>query len=114
VLDGFGFDTTSWHAGAIRHSDWSRKVCFAGVGPGEVLMGARKVVGLAQRRTREFTLFQCCALLAWNPAPLLDLLVLSEEEKVAAGGALAGAAAGLGAGLGPVLPDALVEVLSRY
>jgi lipoate---protein ligase len=113
ALGGLGFDT-SWHAGAIRHSDWSRKVCFAGVGPGEVLVGERKVVGLAQRRTRELTLFQCCALLAWNPVALLDLLVLSEAERAAAQGAVAGAATGLGEGFGPVLVDTLLETLSHY
>jgi lipoate-protein ligase A len=40
------------HAGGMVQSDWSSLVCFAGVGPGEVLVGARKLVGLSQRRTR--------------------------------------------------------------
>jgi lipoate-protein ligase A len=110
ALGALGFDAR-WHAGAIQHSVWSRKVCFAGVGPGEVLVGERKVVGLSQRRTREFTLFQCCALLTWNPGALLDLLVLSEEEKAAAAGPVAVAAVGIGADVGPALADALVEVL---
>ena len=103
-----------WHDGAIQHSDWSRRMCFAGIGPGEVLVGARKVVGLAQRRTREFTLFQCCALLTWNPQALLELLALSEAERASAAGSVAEAAAGIGAGLGPALPDALLEAFSRH
>jgi lipoate-protein ligase A len=40
------------HDGAMRCSDWSDLVCFAGVGPGEVLLGGDKLVGLSQRRTR--------------------------------------------------------------
>jgi lipoate-protein ligase A len=113
ALGGLGLDAR-WHDGAIRHTDWSRRVCFAGVGPGEVLVEGRKVVGLAQRRTREFTLFQCCALLAWNPGALLDLLALSAEERAAAEGPVAEAAAGIGAELASALPDAFVETLARY
>ena len=38
---------------------WSELVCFAGVGPGEVLLGAGKLVGLSQRRTRHGIRVQC-------------------------------------------------------
>lgn len=40
------------HRGGMESSPWSDLVCFAGVGPGEVLTGAGKLVGLSQRRTR--------------------------------------------------------------
>ena len=40
------------HRGGMRCSDWSDLVCFSGVGPGEVLIGTDKLVGLSQRRTR--------------------------------------------------------------
>ncbi len=40
------------HRGGMQCSDWSDLVCFAGVGPGEVLVGSDKLVGLSQRRTR--------------------------------------------------------------
>lgn len=40
------------HCGAMSCSEWSDLVCFAGVGPGEVLVDAAKLVGLSQRRTR--------------------------------------------------------------
>jgi lipoate-protein ligase A len=43
----------SVHAGAVLSSPWSDHVCFAGIGPGEVLAGGRKLVGLSQRRTRD-------------------------------------------------------------
>ena len=38
---------------------WCPLVCFAGVGPGEVLAGGRKLVGISQRRTRAGARFQC-------------------------------------------------------
>ena len=70
-----------WHAGPFRPSPWSRLVCFAGLGPGEVATGGRKVVGMSQRRTRDGSLFSCAALLAWAPAPLLDVLALEQEAR---------------------------------
>ena len=47
------------HRGAPRHADLGRAVCFAGIGSGEVGVGDRKVVGLSQRRTRDWARFQC-------------------------------------------------------
>lgn len=40
------------HQGGMECSVWSDLVCFSGVGPGEVLLGSDKLVGLSQRRTR--------------------------------------------------------------
>lgn len=40
------------HRGGMECSVWSDLVCFAGIGPGEVLVGSDKLVGLSQRRTR--------------------------------------------------------------
>ncbi len=51
-------------------------VCFAGRGPGEVFCAERKVVGLSQWRSREGSLFLCCAYVAWRPQALVDLLEL--------------------------------------
>jgi lipoate-protein ligase A len=56
-------------------------VCFAGVGPGEVLIGARKLVGLAQWRSRQGALVHGCVYRHWEPAPLLALLSLDEEPR---------------------------------
>ena len=53
---------------------WCRQICFAGIGPGEVTVDGRKVVGLAQRRTRAGALFQCAALLRWDPAEMVRLV----------------------------------------
>lgn len=40
------------HDGGMVATAWSELVCFAGLGPGEVLAGGAKLVGLSQRRTR--------------------------------------------------------------
>src|SRR5690606_5160197 len=44
--------TVAVHAGGMVCTPWSDLVCFAGIGPGEVLVDGRKFVGLSQRRTR--------------------------------------------------------------
>jgi lipoate-protein ligase A len=36
----------------MRDTAWSELVCFAGLGPGELSLDGRKLVGLSQRRTR--------------------------------------------------------------
>jgi lipoate---protein ligase len=62
------------HNTTMRHAPFSDVVCFAGLGPGEVTLDGAKVVGISQRRTREYTLFQCGLLQKWNPQPLVELL----------------------------------------
>jgi lipoate-protein ligase A len=59
-------DSDVWR-GAMRRSTWSDRACFAGLGPGEVTLQGRKVVGVAQRRTRGGALFQCAALIGDPP-----------------------------------------------
>ncbi len=79
---------------------WSHAVCFAGVGPGEVVRGQGKVVGMAARRTRHWALFQCAVPLLWDPRAYVDLLGL----PAAATGSLASVASPVAA----VDGDALV------
>lgn len=62
------------HTGAMIRTDASVQVCFAGVGPGEVMWRGRKVVGMSQRRTREGARFQCAIYRHWEPGPLHRLL----------------------------------------
>lgn len=69
------------HEGHSVTNGWSRTVCFAGLGPGEVTLDGAKVVGMCQRRAREGALFQCAALLDWQPRRLLDRLVLDDDER---------------------------------
>jgi len=101
----------AWHSGAMERTAWSPWVCFAGLGPGEVTAGGRKVVGLSQRRTREGALFQCCAVRRWEPERLLDLLALSDDDRRRAGAELAEVATGVGGDLD--LVGGLVDALAR-
>ena len=55
-------------------SDWCPLVCFAGIGPGEVLLDGVKLVGISQRRSRPGSRFQCAVHTAWRPAALVALL----------------------------------------
>jgi lipoate-protein ligase A len=64
--------------GVVRCTPWCKAVCFGGLGPGEVHVNQRKVVGIAQRRTRESALFQCAVYRRWDPAPLVHALGLPE------------------------------------
>jgi len=49
-------------------------VCFAGIGPGEVSVEGRKLVGISQRRTRGWARIQTLAHQRWQPALLAELL----------------------------------------
>ena len=78
ALRSLGLTATS-HRGPMVCTAWCREVCFAGLGPGEITVDGRKAVGIAQRRTRAGSLFQCAALLRWEPAPIVELLDLPIE-----------------------------------
>ena len=102
------------HEGAPVRTEWSSRVCFAGLGPGEVTVGGRKAVGLSQRRTRAGARFQCLVLAAWDPAPLLDVLALDPGERVAGARALADVATGVGRDrLGPLAAAVLTTIEGR-
>jgi lipoate-protein ligase A len=68
------------HRGPMVSSPLSGLVCFSGLGPGEVTVAGRKVIGVAQRRTRTRTLIQIGVLLRWDPGRLLDALGVDDEE----------------------------------
>lgn len=103
----------SVHRGAMQRTRWSSKLCFAGLGPGEVLVGGRKVVGISQRRDKQAASFHAMALLRFDAASSVAALALDHrarreaiaelEEGVAAltvdAGALESALLGVLAGL---------------
>lgn len=70
-----------------RADELGRLVCFAAVGPGEITVDGRKVVGFSQRRTRAGSRFQSAALLRWDPDELLG--VLDERQVRMAGDTVA-------------------------
>lgn len=96
------------HGGALVRTAWSATVCFAGLGPGEVLLGDRKLVGMSQRRTRAGARFQCAVPRSWDPEPLRALLTAPIPA-----GALDRAGAGIGHTVSvDTVVDALVGALS--
>ena len=98
-----------WRAGLVR-TPWSDRVCFAGLGAGEVTVGGAKVVGMSQRRTRAGALFQCAVPVTWDPSELLDLLALDSDVRALGAAELAGAALGVG---GDVARRLVPEFLDR-
>lgn len=87
-------------------------VCFGGFSPYEVVVGQRKVVGLAQVRRRVGALFQCGVYLHWEPWRTARLMMLSEPEHVELVKLLAARVAGLDELLGREI--AFVEVIETF
>ena len=53
------------------------------------------MVGISQRRTRDGAWFHGACLRHWDPGPLLDVLALEPDQRVAAQSELAEAATGI-------------------
>ena len=107
ALAEVGIGDTVAHAAAMTGGRWADLVCFAGLGPGEVVRRGHKLVGISQRRTRVGSRFQCMIHLRWSPDVLVGLLAAPRPEvdelpPVAV----------LAAGIGDVLPAAVVGALS--
>ena len=72
------------HAGRLVTTPWSGRICFAGLGPGEVTAGRRKVTGLAQRRVRSGAWFFTMALVHPEQHRLATLLAAGEDAELEA------------------------------
>jgi lipoate-protein ligase A len=94
ALGSFGVGQLGVHRGPPIDTGWSQ-VCFAGVGPGEVVAGSRKVVGVAQWRSRQGALFHCAAYRNWDPVPLLELLAIEPARRIEAVSELSRVAMGI-------------------
>jgi lipoate-protein ligase A len=73
------------HEGALLPSRFSRLVCFAGLGPGEVTLDGKKVVGLSQRRDRAGAWFFALAHVAFDAdahAELFPSLGPAEQRRL--------------------------------
>ena len=103
-----GFADSRAHRGPLVVGDWSSQVCFAGLGPGEVTSAGRKLVGVSQRRTRDWARFQCLIHRRWDAAATFGLLT-APDAVVAAGTWTAGVAE---VGAAPVVP-AFAAALAR-
>ena len=71
TLNELGLENLSVHHEPLQLDAWGDLLCFAGIGPGEVVLnnsdGVSKVVGISQRRTRDSARFQCTLYMEWNP-----------------------------------------------
>lgn len=83
------------HRARATVTDWSALVCFGAVGPGEVTVASRKVVGLSQRRSAAGARLQAVAVVQWDPAQLLALLDLPPADRARGEAELAPVAVGL-------------------
>lgn len=95
ALGALGVTGVSVHRGRALRTAWSDTVCFSGLGPGEVSVHGRKVVGVAQRRTRHGARLHSMAHLVWDPSSLAVLLALSEPDRARAVAETASMATGL-------------------
>ena len=58
-----------------------RVVCFASSSPGEVFIGANKLVGISQRRGRDGARFQCVLYRHWRPGEWSQILASSDVRS---------------------------------
>lgn len=72
------------HRDGVSDRESGAQVCFAAVGPGEVLVGGRKLVGVSQRRTRRTARFQCVLHRHVDVEATLSLLVPPADAQGAA------------------------------
>lgn len=108
ALAALGHVEGAVHRGPMVTTPWSRTICFAGLGPGEVTVAGAKLVGISQRRTRAAARFQCAVHVAWRPDVLVDLLAPPRPTA-----AECGAVATLPATLAAELPAAVAVELAR-
>jgi lipoate---protein ligase len=100
ALRELGVDANVVSVGAARADSQAldplvRRVCFGGLSPYEVVVGQRKLVGLAQARRRAGTLYQVGIYLRWAPQRTAALLAATPGERVALEQQLAARVAGL-------------------
>ncbi len=86
---------TELHTGRLEKSEWSRTVCFSSLGPGELTVDGKKLVGMSQRRTRTASRIQVAILRRWNGERYARLLKLAPEARQRAIGDLADVATGI-------------------
>jgi lipoate-protein ligase A len=75
--------------------DLTRRSCYGGRSPYEVLADGRKLVGLAQVRRRYGALLQASIYAHWQPEHLVKLFAIAPAEQAALAEQLAGRVVGL-------------------
>ncbi len=94
VFESLGASGVAVHAGRSTPGR-PALVCFGDLGPGEVTVDGRKVVGVAQWRSRQGALFHCAVYRRWDPVPLVEVLDVDPPARRALAHHLVGFAMGL-------------------
>jgi lipoate---protein ligase len=105
ALVDLGITGLAIHDGSLACGPLGRLVCFGAVGPGELTLQGRKLVGISQRRTRAGARYQCAVYRVWAPDLLADLLCLDDDARAV----LANAALGVDAA-----PDDIVAAFLHH
>jgi lipoate-protein ligase A len=92
------------HRGGVQTTPWSKVLCYAGLGAGEVSVAGRKVVGMSQRRERSGAWIHSMALIGGRACELADLLTGGEQRRAEARKVLEG--------VGLIHADDLAEALT--
>jgi lipoate-protein ligase A len=100
ALRELGIDAGAVPVGAARGDAQTldlllRRVCFGGLSPYEVVVGQRKLVGLAQVRRRGGALYQSGVYLRWAPQRTAALMAAAPSERARLERLLAARVAGL-------------------
>lgn len=112
ALAGLGVESER-HVGPLVRTAWSDRVCFAGVGPGELLVDSRKLVGMSQRRSKSAARFQVAILRRWDGAAHRRLFTTPDAQHREADAELERAATGIHHPPDDILA-AVVDSLGRY
>jgi lipoate-protein ligase A len=80
ALEAAGLTGLDVHRGGVTHRELARRVCFAGLGPGEVTVAGRKLVGISQRRTRTHARFQCVLHRLFRAERTIELLASDRRD----------------------------------
>lgn len=112
AMQSLGVDAVM-HRGPLERSDWSQRVCFAGLGPGELTVDRRKLVGISQRRTRATARFQVAILRRWSGTEHRELFDVPAEERGQADADLEMAATSIDRSPTEIL-DAVLDALSVH
>ena len=70
------------HEGHFRPGSWSDRVCFDGLGAGEITLDGSKFVGISQRRTRSAAHLQCSWYSSFEWRRVVELLVPSARPPI--------------------------------
>lgn len=114
ALRAAGAPGAAVHEGPLLRGRWGSWACFASLGPGEVSLGTRKVVGMSQRRVRAGAVFHTAAIVHHDADRLARALALASCQREALASSLRDGTAELGELTdAAAIEQAVVDAISR-